>query len=276
MHFCSFVSLCYADFCTFFGVLFLLFYCFDRYALNIFVLAPRFECCPRAHFNWIFYFAQWKQKLNMRAQRSAKSVIIPLPSPISHFPSHINFDSSLPLNLWFSLSLSLCPVPVLSPGMLLLAQMHNAAGEKGEKTNWKVSVPRVYHFGYFRWVLTWTYIRKLNVLPGIFWESIPNWFAIDFEWYPMAPSGWVPAVVASSSGLCWRFMQIKLRCDFNEIWAGVQRRKMQFIEGQIEKAIQQFQPDILIFACIIRLFEDLFEIQLCYAYLNCILMVKII
>lgn len=55
-------------------------------------------------------------------------------------------------------------------------------------------------------------------------------------------------------------MQIKLRCDFNEIWAGVQRRKMQFIEGQIEKAIQQFQPDILIFACIIRLFEDLFEI----------------
>lgn len=113
MHFCSFVSLCYADFCTFFGVLFLLFYCFDRYALNIFVLAPRFECCPRAHFNWIFYFAQWKQKLNMRAQRSAKSVIIPLPSPISHFPSHINFDSSLPLNLWFSLSPSLsCPCPV--------------------------------------------------------------------------------------------------------------------------------------------------------------------
>lgn len=92
----------------------------------------------------------------------------------------------------------------------------------------------------------------------------------------MAPSGWVPAGVASSSGLSWRFMQIKLRCDFNEIWAGVQRRKMQFIEGQIEKAIQQFQPDILIFACIIRLFEDLFEIQLYYAYLNCILMAKII
>lgn len=111
MHFCSFVSLCYADFCTFFGVLFLLFYCFDRYALNIFLLAPRFECCPRAHFNWIFYFAQWKQKLNMRAQRSAKSVIIPLPSPISHFPSHINFDSSLPLSIYDFPSLSLCPVP---------------------------------------------------------------------------------------------------------------------------------------------------------------------
>lgn len=33
---------------------------------------------------------------------------------------------------------------------------------------------------------------------------------------------------------------------------------MQFIEGQIEKVIQQFQPDILIFAWIIRLFDDLF------------------
>lgn len=137
MHFCSFVSLCYADFCTFFGVLFLLFYCFDRYALNIFLLAPRFECCPRAHFNWIFYFAQWKQKLNMRAQRSAKSVIIPLPSPISHFPSHINFDSSLPLSIYDFPSLHLCPVPVLSPGMLLLAQMHNAAGEKRAKNELK-------------------------------------------------------------------------------------------------------------------------------------------
>lgn len=204
MHFCSFVSLCYADFCTFFGLLFLLFYCFDRYALNIFLLAPRFECCPRAHFNWIFYFAQWKQKLNMRAQRSAKSVIIPLPLPIAHFPSHINFYSSLSINYCPSLSLSLslsCPL-----GMLLLAQMHNAAGEKGEKkTNWKVSVPRVYHFGYFRWVLTWTYIRKLNVLPGIFWESIPNWFAIDFEWYPMAISGCLlewPLALDCADDLC--------------------------------------------------------------------------
>lgn len=51
---------------------------------------------------------------------------------------------------------------------------------------------------------------------------------------------------------------------------------MQFIEGQIEKVIQQFQPDILIFACIIRLFDDLFEIQLFNAYLDCRLISKII
>lgn len=194
-----------------------------------------------------------------------------LPFPIAHQLRFISSSQSMIFPLSISvLSLS-CP-----RGCSCLHKCTTQLGKIEQKTNCKVSVPRVYHFGYFRWVLTWTYIRKLNVLPGIFWESIPNWFAIDFEWYPMAPSGWVPAGVASSSGLCWRFMQIKLRCDFNEIWAGVQRRKMQFIEGQIEKAIQQFQPDILIVACIIRLFEDLFEIQLCYAYLNCILMAKIV
>lgn len=135
MHFCSFVSLCYADFCTFFGLLFLLFYCFDRYALNIFLLAPRFECCPRAHFNWIFYFAQWKQKLNMRAQRSAKSVIIPLPLPIAHFPSHINFYSSLSINYCPSLSLS---VPVLSPGYVAACtNAQRSWGKRREKNKLK-------------------------------------------------------------------------------------------------------------------------------------------
>lgn len=135
------------------------------------------------------------------------------PFPIAH---QLRFVS---LYLWLSLS-----VPVLSPGYIAACTNAQRSWRKRskKKLNWKVSVPRVYRFGYFRWVLTWTYIRKLNVLPGIFWESIPNWFAIDFEWYPMVRSGCLlewPLALDCADDLCklnWDVILMRFGLESND------------------------------------------------------------